>query len=894
MLNPLFGMNINHLLSFFLVLFLSYSGTAQHPDDNIGKSLNSKYLEHLIKTGIDSVRTAHQLLPVVNDSILYLAAQHHANYLEEIGKLSHLENNTLYKTPTDRANHFGAVNYQVYENIAYTYYNVPLKDKKGKKTTAVSYQQLANQFVIGWVNSPGHYQNIITPNIEITGLAIKKDKNSNRVYAVQKFAEVLFKYSFTEPKHIFPYSDYQPLDPIQEFPFTNSFQTTYPYGLKASSKSSDELKNINQVIEKLSGYRELEVDDNNNVWIKMYLQAEHLLNFIETNQDGLAIEVIKYKPYDCGNPAYYTWSTRRNQASELSDTLLLPVFRKKLMRGFKPKRKSTLKRIKKELKKKESELNLYQKIMAGIRLPYTPDKFKYKLAKLPKNMEGYNEINLVFIKDNEIVRVSHFSDVCGEHYEEFHPVAALRSQGSFEYIPVAPIKEYEFDFHFKKGKTDYKYEDLKPVLDSLTDDEFIVLNAKIHAFSSVEGSEKINLALQERRANNIIKAFQSKQSSIISPTISTTINWPLFYEQIDSNPELIHLKGLPQSALKDSLLNKKFTAKNEQFLAEQRIAKVQISTKYNLNSNTLQKFIFQEYEHYIQKIEQLEEGETNDFEQLLDTLLAIQEYCFQQVLLNNLPENTLHLLKHTAKKGTMKLYVNHWYYLDYFKVPIAKRSIQWESLESYSQLNSFVPVGAYNYMIKAIENWDPKTNFNGAKDEEVLSVFYNLQYAFPDSTQAIENLQINYWFKNADHHFNRDNWVKKEEYLLRIYKYYAAKQKLSVTKIIKLAKYFIELKSPTLAQGIISRYSGELNKELKILSLKLDYFNSIEYHSDAYASSLLEARSYLSQSEWCGLFVGDCNISFQVFDAKVLRDFYCEECRDFKNYAQQPEKWPQK
>jgi hypothetical protein len=60
--------------------------------------------------------------------------------------------------------------------------------------------------VKGWVNSPGHYKNIITPEYQITGLAISRHPASGNIIAVQKFAKVLWKYTFSENKRMFIYS----------------------------------------------------------------------------------------------------------------------------------------------------------------------------------------------------------------------------------------------------------------------------------------------------------------------------------------------------------------------------------------------------------------------------------------------------------------------------------------------------------------------------------------------------------------------------------------------------------------------------------------------------------------------------------------------------------------
>ena len=58
-----------------------------------------------------------------------------------------------------------------------------------------------------------------------------------------------------------------------------------------------------------------------------------------------------------------------------------------------------------------------------------------------------------------------------------------------------------------------------------------------------------------------------------------------------------------------------------------------------------------------------------------------------------------------------------------------------------------------------------------------------------------------------------------------------------------------------------------------------------------YYSLLAWSKEILTTEEWCSMFVGPCNISFQVFDHEATRNLYCEECSDHRNYAESPEQW---
>lgn len=188
-----------HFCIYSLLFFATAFG--QQPTKVDLQNFQSNYLEHLVKIGVDEVRAEHGLPVLVNDSILYRAADHHANYLLGLGRLSHTEDDSvLTRTPQDRAEYFGSTNYRVGENILFSRYHRIVKGKDGKEYDTHTYQGLANAIVSGWVNSPGHFKNIITPDYEITGLAISLDKDKGRVYACQKFAVADYQYTFTENK----------------------------------------------------------------------------------------------------------------------------------------------------------------------------------------------------------------------------------------------------------------------------------------------------------------------------------------------------------------------------------------------------------------------------------------------------------------------------------------------------------------------------------------------------------------------------------------------------------------------------------------------------------------------------------------------------------------------
>lgn len=874
---------------FLFSLLFSISAFAQHPKDRLVGELNVKFLEHLIKEGVDSVRKSKGLAALGNDSILYIASLHHSKDQKKNGKISHNESSRKYKDPQARAEAYGAVNYLVGENVQVIPYNVLVKEKATKQVkTYDTYEKLARAFVIGWVNSKGHYKNMISPDYQITGVSVAVDSKSNEVYSTQKFAAVLWKYNFEESSTMFPYSNYQvPETPTSLEDVNVPFRTRYPHGLQSSQKlSAEKLQYVNSLIDYAQDHSFLEIE-RGNIYLKMHLDAQLFLNFLEGRKDGLAIEVVSYNDYDCGNPEFYIDPARRNKRSEITDTVLIPIYKKDLMKGFKPRRKSTYKRIKKEIKKNKEE-SLYNNILKGVYIPYSPDEFKYKLGKIPKGVNGYQEINLVYIKDKSIVRVKHFTGICGEYYTEFNPIELLTDSAIFTYVPVPKEKDYQFDFFFQKGKSAYKYQDLKPALDSLTDDEFIVTEIEINAYSSVEGNDEINKEIQEKRAQSIVEAFATKSKLKVAPLVASHSSWEKFKVQIETDSTLSDLRGYSDQQLKDSLQQKDFVAQLEPLLKMQRFAEVKISTLYDLNDSTIQKYVVQEYNRFQSKLKEFEEPLGPGYFAILDTQLAMQTFAFRGIKEGRIHDQIFNEFEDPSMKYQVALYNNLYVYQEQLGVDYG---IDHEDLSSYADLNSFSPTLAFNYLKKAVKDWDGVQSPRGIKMKDWGSIYSTLIYELPNRIDEVEQLNINYLFKAAKYYFEKDDWNNKNEAAAWIFDFYS-KKKITEEHALKLAKGFAYIQVYAAAYAILQPfYETSKNEELLALASKLSYSNPLESKSEEYVNELIALRKRMTQQNWCSMFVGPCNISFQVMDSEAMRNFYCEECAEIGNYGNQPEQW---
>jgi hypothetical protein len=213
--------------------------------------------------------------------------------------------------------------------------------------------------VLGWVNSPGHYKNIITAEYQITGVAIARHPASGNIIAVQKLAKVLWKYTFFENKKMFPFAT----DSVQVYDIktrllrSNTDSEKLPWKLQALD--FNKTKACVKCAGLLRGKIKITPWFENKTVYAVSTNAKEILKTFKNKRDGLALEEVAYEPYHCGNPAYYTNPARRNHNYSLDGEVFEPVYKKDLLYSLKQEEKA----FKKERKQKSVSLKIIQREM---------------------------------------------------------------------------------------------------------------------------------------------------------------------------------------------------------------------------------------------------------------------------------------------------------------------------------------------------------------------------------------------------------------------------------------------------------------------------------------------------------------------------------------------------
>ena len=179
---------ITHII-FFLFLSNANFIFAQTANSNINPdSINITFLESLVKTKIDSVRLKNKRKILVINDTLKKAADDQAMYMMKKKNLTHFQDNPKKKEVDDRIKFYGMKKSKVGENINYTFIFTPISNGKKKTYVNTTYEETANDITKLWVNSKGHFENMIDPDYYYTAVAISYDKKLKRVYAVQDFS----------------------------------------------------------------------------------------------------------------------------------------------------------------------------------------------------------------------------------------------------------------------------------------------------------------------------------------------------------------------------------------------------------------------------------------------------------------------------------------------------------------------------------------------------------------------------------------------------------------------------------------------------------------------------------------------------------------------------------
>lgn len=868
------------VLCFLIVLGFNLNGQIQE------KSFDQPYLEHLIKVKIDSVRAHYQCPKLVNDSILFIAARHHAQYMNLGKNLTHYESESKhFKTPQDRADYYGAQHYRVGENVLSTPINTQLTNKKNRTFDLSQLDQLATSIVEGWVNSPGHFKNIITPSYNITGVSLALDFKNQELYACQKFAQVNFKYQFSENPELFPYSGYtQP-------PITSSFEgipntlSWHKHDWKIEHGAQQDCASCLQAISSKPPIT-LQVIRGN--FVLKIENADYVKQLLINRKDGFAIEIVTFNDYVCGNPAYYEKPSRRNGQCQLNGRVLQPVYSAELIKGFKKR-----KRIKDfhflSYLFTESEIPFFRRIYTSKLERYSSAYFQIKLGKIPKDIQGYWNHNLVYLQNNRVCNIDYFTGYCGASFNDSATTRLLIPQYDTSYSFQLDTNYSRHTFHYDQKAHHFPKDQLIQVIDSLKNHHFVIDSAQIVSYSSIEGDSLKNYRYRLKRAQEIQQILQTQLPHSTSIQFDVSDSWETFLEHIQTEPELTFLMGKNKTEIQKRLtqgLADSLTGT----LDQQRKSTINLSASLPLNRATRAYYIQKTYDAFLDSLSQsnLSKRHINYY---LTQLNQLYGYAFQKIREGQLDSTLLaklffpnYYLDHpglTEKillAGIIYPSVFHSYkYYQENRLTITNKLLRSDGSNTSPLFRYTIARAKYQRLalsknrthkslqgiVRLLETIPPRSIQSQEVRSQVQHLVYNINV----------HLLSHIWF--ADPIENAENAYSA---LNQVLSYQLAYRRMNDSLAYALGKLAIHYGNNDQAMMILGTYGTSAKN--KALLMTLGYVHVSASGSQTYYTALKNAYTSLGTEVWCELFLNDCTIPFQAFDDETLRDLFCAECLD--------------
>lgn len=874
------------LLQFLFIVGVFHFCSAQIDPANLDKKL----LEYEIKTLIDSTRLANNLPALFNDSILYVASNHHANYLVKKGVLSHEElENKQFLTPQDRAHYYGAPNnYFVGENIVYTVFNASVK-VKDKLFLTTNYREIARSLVYSWVNSKGHFKNITDPDYQVTGLAIAVDLKQNRIYACQKFAHVLYSYSFPENEEFFPYSKLNQ-DSLKLLTTKKYSNLPYPFELR-----DDKVDQCDECKETWQEFPPFSVRVAKNYFILRVENADFVKELIQNKHDGFAIEIVPFDAFACGNPAYEAEPSRRNELKRTSGIVLEPVYRNDLMKGFKKRKKVKNLSFVKYLFTADS-VSFFKRFGRYKLVNFDAKYFEIKLGKVPKDLNGWWNHNLMYIHNKQICHVVFLTNYPGKLSTELIDV---------DYFPPVPINHYDFNLEYfndtlelfyNSGQTISTSKELDNIVKRFEEHHLTIKSIRIQGFCSVEGDSLTNEILHQQRAANILEQLKSLTESTTTYTTQSQVAWAHFYEAVKNHPKWKFLYPLSKSEISSYLSNPK-NEKPVEILSQERKVNVEIIGVKELTSKTAAYYIQRDLKKLFYKDSVKKELHCRDVNKLqslyekafyLSTIDTLNVNDFLKIEIPKFKEGQSHSLKHD-----IAFYRYHYLHQTADKSQLLKLESQVEAVfQECGAAEHLSPEFHYLSACLIVKKVERKGSKNTPENPDIQKAFDRLNQLL-NSYQLDSNFLLNVSKANLNiinilcEKVDPELMYKYNDIvnssLIQIVEYERRTNQLNPKSVLRLAQLLCYFKNIPLAVELCRGFLYD-NEVLK-LYLPLAYVHSsylsgenerlfeIEFHE-----LLLLAKTRLTATEWCQLFYGQWGIPFQVMDNQRLHTEFCATC----------------
>ncbi len=516
---------------------------------------------------------------------------------------------------------------------------------------------------------------------------------------------------------------------------------------------------------------------------------------------------------------------------------------------------------------------VYQKDIIKNNLKSVNDRVYAKIGQVPSDLKGKQlEGNLILVIGNGISYYTNFVNIDRNVWELlpmglFADTVILNNRSLSDSIQDFFIysKKFKFEIPFEKGSVSFDKAYLTKFFDAMGIQKYSIKEVEIRAYSSVDGSEKANKALMDKRASMVLEALKKYQPKLPRVKIVTAENWLDFFKDIEDTG-FSNFKELSKLEIKQKLTDKSILNTLEPILSKERkaIVEMYIETKSPVASKSDNQL--------------LADFKTAVSNKKTTKAAEIQKEILSRIMDNKLPINYLDKLEVPKTKAFFTLLSDREVY-KYF----LKSTTEYEALAHFLEIQKLDPQnGKINYNICALRFFMWKNGEDSTIQEILLKEILELPGQNIDNA-LVKRLLINYNILKCEEDMAQFNYEDKDTslYYIRTLYYEIA---LNDEDIFSLAKYFTYYSHADWAEEIVQPRIGQIDvsEDLVFYNVNLQFYHPDNYKSKNFKRSILNAIN-LNPKRFCNFFLPNDKggASMQLLEYPELKEKYCETCTQY-------------
>ncbi|MFN6038458.1 MAG: hypothetical protein ACK452_08315, partial [Bacteroidota bacterium] len=575
------------------------------------------------------------------------------------------------------------------------------------------------------------------------------------------------------------------------------------------------------------------VIEDGKIYLK-YNNLKYLKRILKKENDGFAVDVVQYAQYE--RPEYNIVDNNLLHKGVMQRV----VYRDKL--------------FSKNLIKPDPKSKKNQKI----------NSLKVALGKMPSNITGKYELNLIVVQEGRICKTVLRSYIEKGNQESntplemiTEPLAEAAKNPAFE--PRSETAILNFVVPFERGKSEFKPEDIKPLLDALQEPDFKIEGLYIYAYSSIEGDSATNTQLQINRAKSIAEVLHKLNNTKVDPMIKTNDSWLLFQMEVEDGKYDTLAKMGKHRAIKKINSDPKLLEELEPILSRERFAQIVMDVTYDISGSKEEKFCSVKFAQAVKQGNQKQ-------------ALKIMDYISKKVKAGVYTQDSWDKLDIPFEKKNVPLLMTKKYHEYIHK----GKTIDEQDFEDVSKISNLDPSDNFAKYNKIFCKIKVDTSLGDNAAQVAIQSSIDAMYKTDIPKKAIDALNAEWNFKQMDYYDTIEGMEDKVEACVqRIKKFYDFKG-TSWENALKLSYVLARSKEYEFAANLLEPFlkAKEVDENLLFDYISIASHLPSKFFSRNFSGALALAKEK-NQERYCKLF-GDPYMSFQVMDNPNVKKVYFE------------------